>query len=745
MRRKTVYYTVVKIIYLWFNAYMNEKETKIIHRYKKISNFIFHYLIFFVALVVALIIFQRIIVQSTSYTIFGTNDTLLMQKTKLIAWFSKFLKQNIKDNDMNIHILQWDLEVEQWFITSVNNLVDYKWFIVPRYFYLYNTLPVKQLSYFSWGNYDVMELENFINNFVFTKKIITNTSFINVQLPLEKALIEDFNLACIFENKISNITCNYYLGDFLDSFFIYDISADYIGLKNIFDAIQSNTTNKGRFCEWLSKYLLYANDQNDNIKELFSECGQHYEDMFKRTTLFMEIQKTLENQSFEKISYKDPLLNEYKLLSYQQQIYQDFLINKADSYKISIYLDFVKEVLKKDTIAQFYKDEIYWYNNDYLSLSLEKMSYQSTTFTQNLWWSKIASLITMIDTLNEGEPMLGLTWLINEIQNKLLITPIETSTWSSDTTNIEERIQKKLQSISYLTIEKKTISETTIDIIWYLKFFSPDKNETIKSHIIIDYINDMLLVKSIELQNKPEINDVIKNLLLIQNFSIWEIYSYISKNLVFYEQDNAPISATNDLCPWLQALTNITLVSCTNTLAKIDQNSIHYEFTLQNGGIENITISDKYLENSIKMSYSTIIANTYTLIDSIQAILNYKAPLQTHEGTTNAIVVFEKIQQYLWIKANDIADKDGKILVDISLGGINFIINYTLSTNTLGPWYFKDILVNGKPYTIQNFNLPLDDAHQNDINTFVIDPLTVIKNADLTAWQNYNEKLKVNN
>jgi hypothetical protein len=64
---------------------MDEKETKIIHRYQKISNFIFHYLIFFVALIVALLIFQKIITQSSSYTIFGTNDPLLMQKTKLIA------------------------------------------------------------------------------------------------------------------------------------------------------------------------------------------------------------------------------------------------------------------------------------------------------------------------------------------------------------------------------------------------------------------------------------------------------------------------------------------------------------------------------------------------------------------------------------------------------------------------------------------------------------------------------------
>lgn len=721
---------------------MNNIQTKIINRYKKISNFVFHYLIFFVALIVAVIIFQRVISQSASINIFQTDDTLLMQKTKLIAGFNKFLKQNIKDNDLKIHVLQWDLQIEQWFIKSINNLVEYKWFIVPKYFYLYSTLPVKQLNYFSGGSYDAMELENFISTFIFTKKITVSKPFTRVQFPLEKTLIDDFNLSCIFESKLSKRTCNHYLGNFLNSFFIYTISLDYPGLNKIFDVIQNNTVNKWRFCEWLSKYLLYANDQNDIIKGLFSKCWQNYEDIFKRTTLFMEIQKTLENQSFEKISYKDFLLNEYKLLSYQQQIYQDFLINKADSYKISVYLDFVKEILKKNVIEPFYKDEIYRYNNKYLSLSLEKMAYQSTTFTQNLWWSKIASLLTTINTLNEGEPMLGFSWLINDVQNKMLITQKNISTWASATISIEEKIQKKLQSISYLTIEKKSISNTTIDIVGYLKFFSPDKNETAKAHIIMEYINDMLFVKSIEIQNKPEINDVIQNLLLIQNFSIWELYSYISKNLVFYEQENAPISTTTDLCPELELFKDITLVSCTNTTTKIDKNTIHYEFALKNGGIENIIISDKTLENSIKMSYSTIIGNSYSLADSIQAILDYKAPATAHEGTMNAIVVFEKIQQYLWIKANDIADKDGKILVDISLGGINFIVNYTLGTNTLGPWYFKDILANNKPYTIQNLNLPLDDAHQNNINSFVIDPLTAIKNADLTARQNYQEYLK---
>ncbi|MFA6255931.1 MAG: hypothetical protein WC606_01985 [Candidatus Absconditabacterales bacterium] len=127
---------------------MNEIQIKIITRYKKISSFVFHYLIFFVALIVALLIFQRVISQSATINSFQTNDTLLMQKTKLIAEFSKFLKQNINDNDLQIQILQGDFQTEQGFIKSVNNLITYKGFVVPRYFYMYDTIPTKPLAIF---------------------------------------------------------------------------------------------------------------------------------------------------------------------------------------------------------------------------------------------------------------------------------------------------------------------------------------------------------------------------------------------------------------------------------------------------------------------------------------------------------------------------------------------------------------------------------------------------------------------
>lgn len=105
---------------------MQENQTKIINSYKKISRFFFHYLVFFVALIIGLIVFQRTISNAIGITIFQANDTFTLQKVKLIAEFSKFMKQNIKDNDMTIHILQGDLEAEAGFIKSVNNLISYK-------------------------------------------------------------------------------------------------------------------------------------------------------------------------------------------------------------------------------------------------------------------------------------------------------------------------------------------------------------------------------------------------------------------------------------------------------------------------------------------------------------------------------------------------------------------------------------------------------------------------------------------
>ena len=723
---------------------MDTLKTKIIPIYAKISLFTFHYLIFLVALIAGFFLFKNIISHADTVHVFQANDALQVQKIKSIAEFKRFLRQDVQNNDLQVKILKWDFQTDQWFIKSVDNLIIYKWFVAPRYFYMYKTLPIQPISYFSGGTYELSELENFINAFVFTKRITVSQPFERTPLSLSTSLIDDFNLSCLFENKLSSATCYYYLNDFIESFFIFKLSSDYPWLKRIFNSIKGIATYKQKMCEWLSKYSLYADDQSDIMGELFIACGKTYEEEFKRTTLFMEIQKWLDGQSFDKSSYKDPILNEYKLLSYQQQIYQDFLANRTDTYKITIYLDFINELLKKNNIDIFYKDEIYRFNNNYLASTIEKIAYQTTKVSQNVWIGKLTPLLSNINSLNAWDAMLGLSWLLSQIQNISLIRQQWMTGWSIITLSPAEKIQKQLQNIPYITVERQSISETTIDLMAYMKFPSfsnttSTTSKTLKAHIIMEYKNDMLIVKTIELQDKPEMNNVIKSILVIQDFSIGELYSYISKNLVFYEQTNPTIST--DFCPVLKDIKNISVVSCSPTASIVEKNSMRYEFGIKNNGLESVIISDKLLENAIKSSYSTIVADNYSIMDSIAAILNYEIPsLQGHEGTTDAILVFERIQQYMGIKSNDIANSGWIILVDLTVWWINFIVNYTLKTNALGPRYFKDILTNqNKPYMVQNLNLLLDAANQKVIDAFVIDPLTAIKNEDFTAWQNYQQ------
>jgi hypothetical protein len=85
---------------------MDTLQTKIINSYKKISGFIFHYLIFLVAFIIAVFIFQRILSQASSIRVFQFNNILSLQKTKLITEFTTFLKQYTQGNDIQITIIQ---------------------------------------------------------------------------------------------------------------------------------------------------------------------------------------------------------------------------------------------------------------------------------------------------------------------------------------------------------------------------------------------------------------------------------------------------------------------------------------------------------------------------------------------------------------------------------------------------------------------------------------------------------------
>jgi hypothetical protein len=102
----------------------------------------------------------------------------------------------------------------------------------------------------------------------------------------------------------------------------------------------------------------------------------------------------------------------------------------------------------------------------------------------------------------------------------------------------------------------------------------------------------------------------------------------------------------------------------------------------------------------------------------------------------------QDFQKYLDISPNDIAEKSWKILIDFTISNVNFIAGYDVTSHTLAPRYFKDILVDGLPLIIQNMMLPLDDNHLDIIALVIKDPLSYIETVDLNARRNYVSQKK---
>ncbi|MEI7563948.1 MAG: hypothetical protein WCJ39_10375 [bacterium] len=112
----------------------------------------------------------------------------------------------------------------------------------------------------------------FVNNVILVSQDNASHVIQNTQIPLNGGLISTFNLSCMKENKLYPKTCLYYLDDFLDSFFVYHLSADYPGLQQIFDAT-TQPIYRTRFCDGMKKYLLYTNDTDKQLSTIFDQCG----------------------------------------------------------------------------------------------------------------------------------------------------------------------------------------------------------------------------------------------------------------------------------------------------------------------------------------------------------------------------------------------------------------------------------------------------------------------------------------
>lgn len=715
-----------------------DQNTNIIKNYKKFFTFVSTYFFLLIAVIVAFFLFQKIFIGATN-TI-NTEDPFYLQKIKLVGIFNKFLDHTVVDNDLQIYILQWPLLIQNNFFVSQDNLVTYKWFVVPRNLAIATTLPIKHISYFDQPDYISGELSQFVNNFILITQDNSSNTIKNDQIPLNGSIISTFNLSCVSESVIYGKTCAHFFENFLSSFFVYDLNGDYVWLQKVFSSIREKK-QLVRFCDGMKKYLLYTNDTNKELGQIFESCGSGYNDFYKRMWFFVDIQNQLQDKYISPDVYKDQLLNVYKLLSYQQILYQDFQDLKIRKNQYTLYFAYVQEVIKRKGLSQFYLDELYWYNTYYLKPTLLSARYDRRRLSIKEW--EIMQVVKNIDSINMGDNFStssGLELLVSNtgfVQNTHILAPVEILT-------LQEQIAKKIATLTYFTIAQSTITSGIVDAQWYFLVNS----QKIYSKIQLSFSNDSFLVTYIEIPEYSELSSALQWLIKMRDTSIGEFFVALTKNLPLYQHTTTPVKDLLSMCNDIRTLESgldMQVSTCTQDVLVLNKNingiSVMYTFLLQNALPIHITVSDDTLQTAV---LDTVKQSGYTptsLSEAIQFILSI-VPISTtvHLWSTNTLLTLQDFQKILGIDANDIAEKDGVILVDFTVNGVNFIANYDISRHTIAALYFKDIISNWQPLLIKNLSLVLDEKNQETIDSFVKDPLTYIQKIDLTARKNYTDK-----
>jgi len=730
-------------------------EKRILINYKKIHKFIYKYSIFLIITFIAIIL---VYIQSNKNIKLNIVDNFVVEKAKLIWAFEKTINQDTDDKYTNIYILQWSLKISDDLLFSTNNLLSYKDLIMPNTIFANNLKDIKNKKYFESWDYKIKDLESFAKNILFTNSDQAKADSKQIiNLPIETNIQDTFYLQCIHDTKIFNKICDYYIQNFIEDFYIYDISKDYKWLIDIFDQIK-NTKHKDQMCKAMNKYILYSNDTNKKLENIFIACWDDYYKNFHTLELFLDILNQLQKWYINTTVYQNKLLNDYKLISYQQLIYNDIRQNKVNNIRFETYISFLQEILKSnDKIDWFYIDISYWLNNNYLINILNKLKYKVSD--KKKW--EIENIIDWLNRLNNWDELVWYAWLKNQLINK----DLEKNNKLDEELNInfeqQDAINKLLnwvKDLSFFKIIDNKISWEKIKISWYFSIKDQDWIKSIYTSIITENKNDELIINKINFDGYKELNDIIWEVIKSKQYTIPEIYQYLQDNINIFLSDDKISTCEliwNTIKNWLWWIElmecNPDSVSILKTTAWNNENKnnkTYYRMTMDNFNITDIMISDKTLENELSKSLTNINTNNITISKIIEQIISYEPKQKEYiqQWSNNIIITLEDFEKYLSIIPSDIVEWQNKIIAEFSVNNIKFICNYNIENKKIWPLYFKYDISNSiskntqitkEDLAINDFELYLDETHQNDINEFLIDPLKYIKTINPNAVNNY--------
>ena len=728
---------------------------KVEKKYQIISSVIFKYWILILTIITTITIF---FVELQKRKTLSFDNEYEARKIALVWQYENEKEQNNKYNQQfNVQLLvkQWFINVSEELIQSFNNLINYKWYTLPRWTFLYKPDEIKDIEYFKDSNYDIAELEKMLNNTIFINfdDIQKNEESINL-LPLKNKSIEDtFYISCANQHKIFNWVCNNYINKFLKWFFVYNITDDIEWFKKTRKNIISKKRYKEDACISLNNYFMYTHTTPNELEWLILLCWDKYSKNFYLIQSFIEIQNELENKYIKPNTSRYQEINEYKLTSYQQILYTN-LKNWIPPYEwfYKSYTDYLKNILKQNAetiIDPFYYDASYWFNNLYIIPTLNKVKYQATPSKRE----EIESIILEIEKINNWNAVEWYIWLRNKLTNKAIeeeINKIGTNP-STNKDNIEENLLKNLKTLSYMKIINDEISWNIIKINWYLSINLTWGNTPIFFWSTLENKNGELIVNEITLEwfyKSEEFNNVLKIILWQKNYSMWEIYDYIQNNIKLYISNDLNISPCDLIEDKLRTLKipGLEILTCNDGKINIIKweswNKILYQFTMNSYQITSIQVTNKEIQTFVDTNLTWIKTSATTISNVLPNIVVYepeKVDNTKLEWSNDAITAIDDLKTFLWVNITDIWERNWKVAAEFNIGNIDLIWIYDTNTKILWPLFLKQAWTGAskEDLIINNFSLHLTQDNQNEINKFLIEPVEYLYEKDKNTISKY--------
>lgn len=709
-------------LYTW----SNEEVQKVVNTYLVLHRVFFGLWIHIIILIVSIFIIRNSSSVSASLPFPIRNDQLKIQEKQIKDELSVIESRSYKENDVRVIIKQWPLSISSWYLDTTNNLVVYKWYVTPRTIILPINSELKTLTYFNNSWYDIRFLDVYLNSFVLNSN--RNPSAINketILLPLQTSLIQQFNLWCLFGAKLTDTFCQKAFDEVIvwesPIFALYDLKQDYPWLIDISTSVQ-NTTYSWPFCDAMKKYIFFSNDVGKEVKDIMVACGKQYENSAADFISFRSIQEQLSREAIGPTVTSSRLLNIYKLISTQNDIYYDIVVGKdINTNRINWYNSYVESLLKTpDSLQWFYFDVIARYNNIFLIPELTKASVQTR-------WEKAdeyKKIIEYMKKLNQWDSIARHKGLVEYIIKKDLLESVNMTinTWAN-TIDILTLFQENY-SFQNFVIKASSGNGNIITIDWLLRFDNIwlANNSPMSARII--YENSKFFVQSIMLPRHTEIATVINRTLWAQKLAIGEVYNLIVENNKLKEQQ--------DVCSIFQW--DINMTSCTPTRAVFNKQGIVYtfEYTIVDG-VSSYTISNENLYNTIVWIYGKKITITKSPVDAIKLVLNYT--IEKEEEITEPTepiwgakeIQIQKDFNLIDAKINDISTTNNNSIVRFLLKDQEYVAIYDTTKKTI-IWLW--IIIGTKPQAIRNFTFSFATAKPEEIELFKTDPASFLLQKD---------------